>query len=60
MLWRDFVHSYQYKHLYGDGALAMLEAFVRWFSSSADDLGDSPVSIAEIPHLLERSASRLC
>ena len=26
----------------------------------ADDLGNSPVSIAEIPHLIERSASRLC
>ena len=26
----------------------------------AGDLGNSPVSIAEIPHLIERSASRLC
>jgi hypothetical protein len=28
-------------------------------SPDADDLGNSPVSIAEIPHLIERSASRL-
>jgi hypothetical protein len=26
----------------------------------AGDFGISPVSIAEIPHLVERSASRLC
>ena len=28
--------------------------------NAAGDLGNSPVSIAEIPHLIERSASRLC
>jgi hypothetical protein len=39
---------------------ATLIPVLAWVPPGAGDLGNSPVSIAEIPHLIERSASRLC
>ena len=38
----------------------MFERFTGQARRVAGDFGISPVSIAEIPHLVERSASRLC
>ena len=39
---------------------AYFSAFISDRGDDAGDFGISPVSIAEIPHLVERSASRLC